>query len=448
MNQMRFPKGFIIGTSTAAYQIEGASSEDGRGPSIWDRFSHVPGNIANGHTGDDACDHYHRYKQDVALMKAMGVNGYRMSVSWSRVLPEGKGKINSRGLDFYNRLVDTLAENDITPMVTLYHWDLPQALQELGGWGNRDTADYFAEYADIIYRTLGDRVKYWNTLNEPWVSAYAGHYHGRHAPGATDFKLAVQVSHHLMLAHAKAVEVYRGCDHKDGKMGIALNLYPVYPASPDQKDYETVLRVDGYHNRWFLDPVLKGCYPQDILTLYQKHYQVPEFAPDDMKTIASQKVDFLGVNYYMRKVVRYLEASDLLHYEETLPKDSKYTDMNWEIYPQGMYDLLKRIQKDYDDPHMIITENGCAFKDTVRQNGVILDDDRKSFLEQHLNTALRAISDGIRLDGYFIWSLLDNFEWAHGYEKRFGLFYTDYATQDRLYKKSGLWLKDYIQNHL
>lgn len=448
MNQTRFPKGFILGTSTAAYQIEGAAAEDGRGPSIWDTFSHEPGHIANGDTGDTACDHYHRYPQDIGLMKSLGVNGYRMSVSWSRVLPEGKGRVNSKGLDFYDRLVDALLENNIDPMVTLYHWDLPQALQNAGGWANRATCDYFAEYAELMFKTLGDRVKKWNTFNEPWVSAFAGHFIGRHAPGLKDFGLAVQVSHHLILSHAKAVNAFRSLNQSGGKVGIALNLYPMYPASDDVKDREAALLADGYHNRWFLDPVLKGSYPEDMMKLYQERYQSPVTGTDDMKTISSAGVDFLGVNYYFRKVIRNLESDNLLHYEEILPLGSKYTEMNWEIYPEGLYDLFMRIQKDYGNPVLYVTENGCAFKDAVRQNNIILDDDRREYLEQHLEMAKKSIRDGIRLEGYYIWSLLDNFEWAHGYNKRFGLFYTDYQTQERFSKKSGLWLADYIKNNL
>lgn len=445
MANINFSKDFIVGTATASYQIEGAANEDGKGESIWDRFSHIPGKILNGDNGDTACDHYHRFKDDVRLMKELGINGYRFSISWSRVLPEGKGKVNQDGIDFYDRLVDELLENGIDPMVTLYHWDLPQALQDLGGWGNRDITDYFQEYSGHMFKALSDRVKKWNTHNEPWVVAFAGHYYGRHAPGLTDFPMAVQVSHHLMLSHAKAVQVYKSFNKNDGKMGIALNLYPMYPASDSQEDKEAALLVDGYHNRWFLDPILKGNYPEDMLKLYQDSFGAPIIHTGDMDLIASNAVDFLGINYYFRKVIKKDGTDSILKYKEIKPQGSDYTEMEWEIYPQGLYDLLKRIKDEYNDPHIYITENGAAFKDDKITDGIIYDDDRVNFLKQHFETASKCIEDGIKLDGYYIWSLMDNFEWAHGYSKRFGLFHIDYKTRDRLWKKSALWLKDLLK---
>lgn len=439
----RFPKDFILGTATASYQIEGAVLEDGRGASIWDTFSHTPGRIHAGHTGDIACDHYHNYKTDIGLLKELGVKGYRFSIAWPRIFPEGKGKPNQKGLDFYARLIDALLENGIDPMATLYHWDLPQALQSTGGWGNRDNADYFAQYAEYIFRAFGDRVKKWNTLNEPWVSAFAGHYYGNHAPGLNDFTLAVQVSHHLMLAHAKAVEAFRQLN-QSGRVGIALNLYPIYPASDSPDDQKAAYRADGYHNRWFLDPVLKGEYPEDMLNVYRERLNAPVIKPGDMEKMKANRVDFLGINYYFRRVIKSGNGNEILHFGEVKPPESEYTEMGWEIYPQGMLDLFRRIRKDYGDLHMAITENGAAFKDDKRQGGIIQDDDRVKYISQHLQKAREAIEEGIKLDGFYIWSLLDNFEWSHGYSKRFGLFYTDYESLERIRKKSGLWLKEFI----
>lgn len=445
MDKRSFPEGFILGTATASYQIEGAVLEDGRGASIWDTFSHTPGNIFGGHTGDIACDHYHRFKTDVGLMKELGTNGYRFSIAWSRIFPSGRGKPNQRGLDFYDGLVDALLENGIDPMATLYHWDLPQALQDSGGWSNRDIADYFAEYAGCVMEKLGDRVKKWNTLNEPWVSAFAGHYLGRHAPGLVDFRLALQVSHHLLLSHAKAVEVYRQLN-QGGKVGIALNLYPTYPATSSPEDLEAARRADGYHNRWFLDPIYKGRYPEDMESIFRERFGAPVVMPGDMELMKANTIDFLGINYYFRMVIRNLEGKGILDYEQAKP-EGDYTDMGWEIYPQGMLDLLRRIQKDYDDPHIMITENGAAFGDERRIGGVIQDDDRIQFLRIHLEAAEKALQEDIKLDGYYIWSLLDNFEWGFGYSKRFGLFYTDYESLERIWKKSGLWLKEFIREN-
>ncbi|SHJ17217.1 GH1 family beta-glucosidase [Thermoclostridium caenicola] len=441
-----FPKDFVIGTATASYQIEGAVLEGGRGASIWDIFSHMPGRILNGDTGDIACDHYHRYPEDIALMKEVGLKGYRMSVAWPRIFPQGRGKPSTAGLDFYNRLVDALLENDIEPMITLYHWDLPQALQELGGWGNRDTTDYFADYAYTVFNALGDRVKKWNTLNEPWVSAFAGHYIGRHAPGMRDAALAVQVSHHLMLAHAKAVEAFRQSG-RDGQIGIALNLYPMYPASPSEEDERAARFADGYHNRWFLDPVLKGTYPEDMLAIYRERFNAPDIRSGDMELIGRNPVDFLGINYYFRKVIRRSESTDILQLNEVKPEGSEYTEMGWEVWPQGLLDLLGRIHKDYQDPRMVITENGAAFKDEIIMDGVVQDEDRIRFLQGHLEAARQAIAEGIRLEGFYIWSLIDNFEWAFGYSKRFGIFHVDYGTLERKWKKSAQWLKKFIEEN-
>ena len=446
MSKIIFPDNFVWGAATASYQIEGAAYEDGKGESIWDRFSHTPGKVINGDTGDVACDHYHRYKQDIKMMKEMGLKGYRMSISWPRIFPEGKGKANQKGVDFYKSIIDELLENGIEPAVTLYHWDLPQALQDKGGWVNRDTCDYFAEYASYMYEALGDKAKKWITHNEPWCAAFLGYAEGVHAPGLKDYSLAVQASHNLLLSHAKAVQAYRQ-SNKNGKVGITLNMYPVYPKSQSPEDKAAAALRDGYGNRWFIDPVLKGEYPKDMLEFYQKKLNSPVIQPGDMELISGNLIDFLGVNYYSRAVMKKSDKDPLFNYEEIHPEGSDYTDMNWEIYPQGLYDLLTRINKEYNSPHIYITENGAAFKDVLSSDGTVNDFDRLDYLKKHFYEAYRAIQDGVKLDGYYVWSLMDNFEWALGYTKRFGLVYVDFATQKRILKKSAYWYKDVIKNN-
>lgn len=442
-----FPKQFIWGAATASYQIEGGAHDDGRGETIWDRFSHTPGKVFNGDTGDVACDHYHRYLEDVQLMKEIGLKGYRFSIAWSRIFPEGRGKVNQKGVDFYCRLVDSLLENGIEPAVTLYHWDLPQALQDLGGWGNRDTTDYYTEYASYMFQVLGDRVKKWMTFNEPWVSAFAGHYQGRHAPGLTDLALAVQVSHHLLLSHAKAVQAYHAVDRDGGKIGIVLNLYPIHPASSTPADQAAAERVNEQINRWFLEPVFTGNYPQKMFQFYKEKFNSPVILPGDTELLHSQKIDFLGVNYYTRKVVKASTVEPVFHYEEVKPEHSKYTDMGWEVYPQGLTETLLAISKKYNYPVLSVTENGVAYPDDCWDGDVLADDDRLEFLKQHLDEAYKAIQAGIKLESYYVWSLLDNFEWAHGYRRRFGLIYVDYQTLKRKWKKSALWYRDVIRNN-
>lgn len=438
----KFPDDFVWGTATAAYQIEGAANEDGRGESIWDRFSHIPGNVWNNQNGDVACDHYHRYKEDVQILKEMGVKGYRFSISWPRVIPDGTGKINQKGIDFYNNLIDELLRQGIQPFVTLYHWDLPQALQDRGGWTNRDTTDYFAEYAQQMFKQYGDRVKHWITHNEPWCTSFLGHAIGVHAPGLKDFSAALLAAHNVLLSHGKAVEVFRQMG-LDGKIGITLNLTPSYPASNSADDLQAATISDGFSNRWFLDPVFKGQYPDDMVKVFGTFAKIPEIQEGDMKLISSN-IDFLGINYYSRSLVKH--NPDAQFGVETLKPEGQYTDMDWEVYPQGLYDLLLRIKKDYGDIDLYITENGAAFKDVV-ENDQIDDIDRLNYLKKHFEKAAEAIRDGVKLKGYFVWSLMDNFEWAFGYSKRFGLIYVDYETQRRLWKKSALWYKDVIANN-
>ena len=433
---LRFPDGFLWGTASASYQVEGAVDADGRGETIWDRFCRTPGKVTNGDTGDVACDHYNRSAEDVALMKRLAMRGYRFSIAWSRIFPEGRGKASRAGLDFYNRLVDQLLAAGIAPAVTLYHWDLPQALQDAGGWENRDTASYFVDFADRMFGALGDRVKFWITHNEPWVVAFVGNYMGHHAPGKTDFSTAVRVAHTLLVSHARTVNLFRQDHPRSGRIGITLNLAPCYPQS--DADEDAARRADGYQNRWFLDPVFRGWYPKDMLDLYAAKGVLAGVDEGDRDLFASAKVDFLGVNYYSRHV-SCRAAVQPLEVAQSVPAGAPVTEMGWEIYPEGLYDLLKRIDRDYGKPELYITENGAAFKDEDVRDGVVQDGDRLDYLRRHFEQAHRVIADGVRLKGYFVWSLMDNFEWAHGYSRLFGIVRCDYATQARTPKQSGLW---------
>jgi beta-glucosidase len=429
---LSFPPGFLWGTATAAYQIEGAHDVDGRGASIWDTFSHTPGMVHGGENGDVACDHYHRYREDVALMAELGLDAYRFSVSWPRVLPAGAGTANAKGLDFYSRLVDALLEKKIRPFVTLYHWDLPQALEDRGGWGDRATTEAFGAYAALLGRTLGDRVKDWITLNEPLASTTAGYVFGVHAPGKRDPKLAFQVSHHLNLAHGHAVKALRSTV-KGARIGITHVSMPVHPASDAAADREAAHRYDGFVNRWYWDPTFKGSYPADVLE--RLGAIAPEVGAGDLALI-HQPLEFFGHNSYTRAVVRHDPDSMLLGATTVEQSGKPHTEMGWEVYPDHLYDALTRITREYGAPDIYVTENGAAFEDRLA-GGIVDDPQRTDYLRTHLGAAHRAIRDGARLKGYFCWSLLDNFEWAHGYSKRFGLVYVDYATQRRVVKSSG-----------
>jgi len=442
-----FPSDFLWGAATAAYQVEGAVREDGRGETIWDRFCQIPGAVHGGDTGDVACDHYHRWRDDVENMRDLGLSAYRFSTAWSRVFPLGKGKLNRKGLDFYEPLVDALLAAGIQPALTLYHWDLPQALQDAGGWTNRDTASWFAEYATCMVTHLSDRVKIWMTLNEPWVASFVGHFHGRHAPGIRDFATAVQAGHVLLRAHALAVGSFRELAARDARVGFALDLHPAYPWSDGQSDAEAARRCDGHCNRWFLDPVCKGAYPKDMLDLYAAHHAAPRVHDGDMDALAAHPVDFLGVNYYFPHRVYASDAGGLLGYEHGRLRDCRRTQMDWEVHPDGLYDLLLRLKADYGDPAVFITENGAAFEDLRVEKGQVQDDDRIEYLDGHLRAARRAIERGVRLRGYFLWSLLDNFEWSFGYRRRFGITHVDFATQARTWKKSASWYRRVISTN-
>ncbi|MGC9335922.1 MAG: GH1 family beta-glucosidase [Anaerolineae bacterium] len=435
-----FPKGFALGAATAAYQIEGAVREGGRGESIWDRFSHTPGKVYQGQTGDVASDHYHRWAEDVDLMDQLGLNAYRFSIAWPRIQPQGRGETNPAGLDFYERLVDALLARDIQPFVTLYHWDLPQALQDAGGWPERSVVDLFADYAAVVVRRLGDRVRHWITLNEPWVFAFVGHYEGRHAPGLTDLRAALRAAHHALLAHATATDAIRASSQVDCQVGIALNPSHVEPASDRQADVDAAWRFDGYLNRWFLDPLFRGHYPGDMLEFWGDH--APAFDPADLAGLPT-RLDFLGINNYFRSVIGSGSAPPVD--TETHQPSGLYTEMGWEVYPDGLYQLLMRVHRDYEPRSVYITENGAAFPDALTAGGVVDDPQRVEYLHDYLFAAHRALQEGVPLHGYFVWTLMDNFEWAHGFSKRFGLIYVDYATQARFVKASGHWYRKMIQ---
>ena len=436
-----FPPHFLWGAATASYQIEGAVGEDGRGVSIWDTFSHTPGKVKNGDTGDVACDHYHLYEQDLDLMVSLGLNAYRFSIAWPRIIPGGYGKVNEKGLAFYDRLVDGLLARGIQPWATLYHWDLPQVLQDKGGWENRDTIEAFLEYAHATSERLGDRVKNWITHNEPHVVAFVGNLWGTHAPGKRDLGAAIKVSHNLLVSHGRAVPIIRA-NSPQAQVGITVNLYPCYPATDSPEDQAAADRLDAFSNRWFLDPLYKGSYPT-VLTEALGDL-TPEVQAGDMEAIAV-KTDFLGVNFYSRHVAAAANENHPVRARNVRPAGSEYTYMDWEVYPQGLTDILVRLEKDYQPGSIYVTENGSCYQDTPDERGFVNDTARRRYLQAHLNACKQAIDGGAPLDGYFTWSLLDNFEWAEGYEKRFGIVYVNFQTQQRTVKASGKWYSDFLR---
>nr|BFE66174.1 GH1 family beta-glucosidase [Dactylosporangium thailandense] len=437
------PPGFIWGAATAAYQIEGAVAEDGRKPSIWDTFSHAPGNVDNGDTGDVACDHYHRWPEDVALMRRLGLDAYRFSVAWPRVLPDGTGAVNAAGLDFYDRLVDALLAEGIRPFATLYHWDLPQALQDTGGWPNRDTALAFADYAAIVAGRLGDRVADWNTVNEPLCVSWIGHLEGRMAPGERDLTRAVHTSHHVLLGHGLVNQAIRANARLAPNVGIVLNLSPIEPGSDRPEDVAAAVRADGHTNRWWLDPVFGRGYPADMVECYGVEPPVRE---GDLGVIASP-TEFLGVNYYFRQIVVDDPAGTAPFARQIPVPGSLETAMPWEVYAKGLEDILVSVAGTYRPASILVTENGSAWHDTVEAGGEIQDKERTDYLEGHLDAVRQAVLRGAPVDGYFAWSLLDNFEWAYGYDKRFGLVRVDYDTQARTIKASGHRYAELIAAH-
>jgi len=433
-----FPPDFVWGAATASYQIEGAANEDGRGESVWDRFCATPGKVRNGDNGAVACDFYHRYSDDIALMRELGIDAFRLSVAWPRVIPGGRGAVNAKGLDFYDRLVDELLGNGITPFVTLFHWDTPQPLEDAGGWPVRDTVDAFCEYVTAVADRLGDRVKHWITHNEPWVVSWVGHGWGHHAPGRTSDADALATAHHLLLSHGRAVEILRERSPQ-AEVGITLNLDFVYAVGDEEEDIAAARWVDGLHNRWFLDPIFRGAYPEDMFEAWRD--LLPAIEDGDLETIA-QPIDFLGINNYTSPLVG--ADNDGNRSRIVRRADVDRTDMGWEVVPGGLRDLLLRVTRDYQPAAIYVTENGAAYPDVRGHDGSVADPERQSYLEGYIGAAAEAVASGVPLRGYFAWSMLDNFEWAWGYWKRFGLVYIDYATLERVPKGSFYWYRDLI----
>ncbi|GAA2405085.1 GH1 family beta-glucosidase [Streptomyces glaucosporus] len=458
---LAFPPGFLWGTATAAYQIEGAADEDGRTPSIWDTYSHTPGRVRNGDTGDTACDHYHLWRDDVGLMADLGVGAYRFSVSWPRVQPTGSGPASAKGLDFYSRLVDELLDKGIKPVVTLYHWDLPQELEDAGGWPERDTAHRFAEYAGLVADALGDRVTMWTTLNEPWCSAFLGYGSGVHAPGRTDQVDALRAAHHLNLAHGLGTGVLRDRLPAGAQTSVTLNIHHVRSLTDSDADRDAARRIDGVANRVFTGPMLRGEYPEDVLR-DTAHLTDWSFVRDGDTEAIHQPIDFLGVNYYSPTLVSAASGpgshnADGHGVSEHSPwpggddvafhqSPGSTTAMGWAVDPSGLHELLLRVKGDFPGLPMVITENGAAFDDYVNPEGRVNDPERISYLHGHLAAVHRAIEDGADVRGYFLWSLLDNFEWGYGYSKRFGAVYVDYATRRRIPKESFRWYAKVVRD--
>ncbi len=442
---LQFPKDFIWGVATAAYQIEGAWNEDGRGPSIWDTFSQNSANIADNQPGNVAVDHYHRYQEDIELMRFLGIHNYRMSLSWSRIFPEGRGCVEQRGLDFYNRLVDSLLSANIKPWITLYHWDLPQALQDRGGWTNRDTVAAFAEYVDQVTRSLGDRVKHWMTFNEPWVASICGNLLGVHAPGLKDIQTTLAVAHGMLLGHGMGSRIVK-TNVRDSMVGIVNNLAWIEPATNTEADRAAAHRWDGAYNRWFMDSIYKGSYPEDMLKWFGP--LVPEIRQDDMKLI-STPTDFLGLNYYTRRLVHYDPKNPFIQASQTYRSHTPRAEFEeFEDWPEGLYHTLCRIRDEYGNPPVYITENGTTTLDEISDDGCVHDPVRVDYLRRHFSAAYQAITEGCQCKGFFVWSLLDNYEWAFGFSKRFGLVFVDYTDNlHRIPKDSAYFFRQVIRKN-
>ncbi|MFJ8579837.1 GH1 family beta-glucosidase [Micromonospora sp. NPDC093277] len=443
------PPTFRWGVATSSYQIEGAVAEDGRTPSIWDTFCRVPGAVANGENGDVACDHYHRMPEDVALIAGLGLDTYRFSVAWPRVQPGGRGPANPAGLAFYDRLVDELLGRGIDPWVTLYHWDLPQELEDAGGWPHRDTAHRFADYAELVFTALGDRVKTWTTLNEPWCSAMLGYAYGEHAPGRRNLGDGIAAAHHLLLGHGLATQRLRAAATTPIELGLTVNLATADPATDSAADRDAARASDGLGNRLYLDPLFHGRYPEDVVAdLAAEGIRIP--VQDGDLTVIATPIDVLGVNYYFGQVFSGVDEQGRERDDEGRPvrrvvrRDLPRTAMDWEIVPNSFTDLLVRLSRDYPGVPMVITENGAAFDDRPDADGLVADDDRVAYLTEHLRAVARARQAGADVRGYFAWSLLDNFEWAYGYDKRFGIVRVDYDTQRRTPKRSAQWYRDTV----
>jgi len=437
---IEFPQQFLWGTATSAYQVEGSPLADGAGPSIWQRFSHTPNHVRDGATGDVACDHYRRYRDDIAIMRELGTNAYRFSVSWSRIMPRGRGAVNAAGLDFYERLVDALLAHGIEPLVTLYHWDLPAALDDLGGWLNPDIAKWFADYAAVMFRTLDGRVKMWTTLNEPWVITDGGYLHGALAPGHRNHFEAPIASHHLLRSHGEAVRTYRAEGRH--RIGLVVNLEPKYPASEQAADRAAAARADAYMNRQYLDPVFLGRYPTEMGEIFGEAW--PEWPADDFSVIR-QPIDFLGVNYYTRSVTAFDARRSLLQAAPVHQARATYTETGWEVFAPALTETLVWVKQRYGNLPLYVTENGAAFFDPpALERDRLADPLRVDYLRRHIQAVHAAIERGVDVRGYFVWSLLDNFEWSHGYSKRFGIVHVDFDTQKRTPKDSARFYANVI----
>lgn len=440
-----FPPDFLWGAATAAYQIEGSPLADGAGASIWHRFSHTPGRTANGDTGDVACDHYYRYASDIGLMRELGLQAYRLSIAWGRIYPEGKGRINQAGLDFYSRLTDKLLEAGIIPNVTLYHWDLPAALDDRGGWLNPDIAEWFGDYAATMFDALADRVPMWATINEPLVVMDGGYMNGNLAPGHRNMYEAPIVTHNLLRAHGRGVQAFRARNARDSRIGLVVNLDRKYPASDSRQDEEAVARAHAYGNEQYLDPVLLGRYPAKLREIFGDAW--PDW-PDEDLALIKQPLDYVGVNYYTRLVVKHDETHPPINVGVEPQVDALHTEMGWEVFPLALTHILTWLKERYGDIPLYITENGSAFMDPPEAiDGRIEDPLRVEYLRSHLHAIRDAIQQGVNLRGYFAWSLLDNYEWSHGYTKRFGIVHVNYATQKRTIKDSGRYYSRIIESN-
>jgi beta-glucosidase len=432
----RFPDDFLWGAATSAFQIEGSPLADGAGPSDWLRFTHQSSRVADGSNADVACDHYRKFVDDIELMSSIGLNSYRFSVSWSRIFPYGKGQLNPRGLDFYDRLIDLLLKKDIKPFITLHHWDLPAFLSDIGGWANRDSAAWFGDYAATLFKAFSGRVLHWTTLNEPWVIVDSGYIRGVHPPGKIDFREGVQAIHNLLRAHAVATRAFRS--QPSGQIGIVVNLEPKDSATKERLDLEATIKAEAYMNRLFLDPLFFGNYPREMEKIFGKAW--PRFSDSDMASI-KQPIDFLGINYYTRSVNRFDPSAEPVLVSTVRNENAEYTDMGWEIFPEGLTRVLKWVGTQYGDVPVYITENGAAFDDSPDR---LNDTARVEYLRQHLAAAYNALQNGVPLRGYFVWSLFDNFEWSYGFKKRFGLVAIDLTSQQRTPKLSARFYREVI----